>query len=506
MQQSQSDYITKDLQFVTINKAGTVLSSDQRLFELKEKSSIKDFHPLFEGLEYYFESNELSLKLECVAINERIFDIDFIIKDKENALVIFREGTDFYNRIQVIAQKRNESMIFQESLELKNQILKENEEFKNRFIGNFSHELRNPLTLVSSFSSMLLKTELNLNQEMLVGAVREQSDKLRDILDDIIDLSILKSSTLTLQSNPFSLRKLFKKIHANYTLGHRGKGLEVHLNIAENLPKTIIGDKRRFEQIVTNFIDNALRLDAGYVIEINVLENQRRANKVSLRIEVIHKSGIITATSAITDLEPFTKLENGDIEKTTGLSFSIAREIAQLMDGDIFIKPMDGGGTIQAANLKLTFPIHDKEIEEEIVVVKKNKKVLSQKIRTIVAEDSNVTQMTALKVLISTGNFDTQVFSDPKNLLAIVGKEEVDLILMSSSISQIDAIELISLIKEFANEHNKKIPIIALTTKTAASEIAAYRKAGFKEVVKKPYTDDELLDAIYKKINLKKFK
>lgn len=506
IQQIRRDYSAKDLQFVSINKEGIIITTDQHLFELQKNSSIKDFHPFFEVIDTYFEQNEKFLKLECVHINDRIFDIDFIINNNESAVVIFREGTGFYNRVQLIAQKRNESIIFQETLELKHQILKDQEEFKNRFIGNFSHELRNPLTLVSSFSSMLLKTELNLDQEMLVEAIKDQSDKLRDILNDIIDLSILKNSSLSLENNPFSLRKLLNNLHLNYKTTTTNRGLVINLNIAPEVPKTIIGDHRRFEQIITNFLDNALRHNKGDTININIKENQRRANKVSLRIEVINNLGLIPDFIGNHRVESYTTLDNGDIEKTTGLSFSIARELAQLMDGEILIKPMDNGGTIQIANLKLIFPIHDKEIIENTDETVKNKVQLTEKVRTIIAEDNGVTQMTALKILVGTGNFDNRVFTDPKDLLKAVEKEDYDLILMSSSISQMDAIELISLIKEFANDQNKKIPIIALTTKTSAEEISEYRKAGFKDIVKKPYTDDELLDTIYKRLNLKKFK
>lgn len=504
MEQLHRDFSNKDLQFVSIDKKGIIEATDQQLFKLIKGSSIKDFHPFFENIESYFDQGTSHIKLECVHINERIFDIDFILNKNETAVIIFREGTDFYNRIQLIAQKRNESVIFQETLELKNKLLKEQEEFKNRFIGNFSHELRNPLTLVSSFSSMLLKTELNLDQEMLVEAIKNQSDKLRDILNDIIDLSILKNGSLSLDATPFSLRKLLKNLQLNYTTSHGN--LDFNLNIAPEVPKTIIGDKRRFEQVITNFLDNALRHNKGNSIDLNIKENQRRANKVSLRIEVINHDGIVPDILNTQRLENYTTLDNGDIEKTTGLSFSIARELAQLMSGDIHIKSYKNGGTSQIANLKLVFPIHDREIEEKVEEKTKNKVELTEKIRTIVAEENSITQMTALKILVSTGNFDTQVFTDPKNLLNAVEKDEYDLILMSSSISQIDAIELISLIKEFANDHNKKIPIIGVTTQTSPEDLAVLRKAGFKDLVKKPYTDDELLKTIYKRLNLKKFK
>ncbi len=506
MDQLKRDYKSKDLQFVSIDGSGNVLTTDQQLFPLTKGTSIKDFHPFFESIEIYFEDHDKHFKLECVHINERIFDIDFLINTDNTAVVIFREGTDFYNRVQVIAQKRNESIISQESLELKNLILKEQEEFKNVFIRNFSHELRNPLTLVSSFSSMLLKTELNLDQQMLVEAVKDQSDKLRDILNDIIDLSILKTNSLSLESAPFALDKLLKRIHLNYTTAIASKEIKISLEVGSTVPKNLIGDKRRFEQIITNFLDNALRHGKGEKLQIIIKENQRRANKTSLRIQVNTNKGIIPDLSNVSSLEEYASLDKGDLEKTTGLSFSIARELAQLMDGKIAIKQNEDGGTSQIADIKLTFPLHHTEIEEKPEDKTVNKIKFSEKVRTIIAENNSVTQMTALKVLVGSGNFDTQVFTDPKQLLHAVENEEHDLILMSSSLSHMDAIELMSLIKEFANDHNKKIPIIAVSTKTLPEELTAYRKAGFKDVVKKPYTDDELLNTIYKRLNIKKFK
>ncbi|GAK99018.1 signal transduction histidine kinase [Nonlabens ulvanivorans] len=78
MHELQRDYSTKDLQFISIDKQGTILTTDQQLFELKKDSSIKSFHPFFEGIDTYFLEKSDHIKLECVHLNDRVFDIDFI--------------------------------------------------------------------------------------------------------------------------------------------------------------------------------------------------------------------------------------------------------------------------------------------------------------------------------------------------------------------------------------------------------------------------------------------
>lgn len=492
-------------QIISVNADNKVISSDNNLIKLENGSLLSDYHPFFFIIREYFNSQEKNYTIDCVNINEQIFDIEVIVKNNDHALIVLNDETEFYNKFQAISQKKNESIIFSEVLELKNKILKTQQEFKNRFIGNLSHELKNPLTLITAFSSLLRKTELDLDQNKLVEAIHNQSNHLMNILNDITDLSVLNAGKMELKSSTFSLNKLIEQILLDYTTSLTDEMVKIKLNMDPNLPGQIITDRRRFEQIITNFLDNAIQHNKGRFIYLNLQENQRRANKVSLRIEVKTFEGIIPSNSQVNASDAIESWTKGDISRTSGLGISIAQEIALLMEGEIRIKQLEEGGTSQIANVKVAFPIHQREIIDEKAVKEVQKVVLKEKIRTIIAEEHSVAQMTLLKVLVSTGNFDTEVYSDPKLLLDAVAKEEYDLILMASSISHLDAVELMSMIKEFSNAHNKKVPIIAVTTRTSSEDLSMYRKAGFKDIVKKPYTDDELINTIYKRLNLKKF-
>lgn len=498
----QNDLISQDLQFVAIDVNGTVKQSDNKLIVFKKGALLKDYHPFFEVLPNCFEEKQMHNKFECVYLNDRIFDIDIINNNATNGVVILREGTDFYNRLQQIAQKRNESVIFNEVLEFKNQILKEKEEFKDKFIGNFSHELRNPLTLISAFSSMLLKTDLNVEQEQMIQAISEQSDRLKLIIEDIVDLSILKRNAIALDHEQFNFCKLIKDIELNYTARAFQEQLAINIHCDNSIPRILTGDVRRLEQIITYILEDSLQFNVNSNIDLTITENYRRANKVSINLNVKSKRGIIPENLKST----IASKKKEEYLATTDLGISIATELATLMQGSLE-SLMDSEGNLEHnVKIKLSIPLH-------VVAPKKTSKKssptdlkLTEKIKIIVAEDHGVSQLTALKVLVSSGNFDTTVYSDPAKLLEALEKNEYDVLLMASSISQIDAIELIGIIKEFSNKHNRKIPAIALTTQTKAEDLTLYRKAGFKSVIKKPYTDDEILSAIYKRLNLKKFK
>jgi CheY-like chemotaxis protein len=498
----RTEFSSQDLQFIAINSLGTIIESDNKLVDLKPDTSLNDFHPFFEILPSCFESEKKHNRFECVHLNDRIYDIDIINNSFDKGIIILREGTEFYNRLQEIAQKRNESIIFNEVLEFKNDILKEQEEFKDKFIGNFSHELRNPLTLVTAFSSMLLKTDLNVDQEALVESIISQSNRIQEIIDDIVALSILKRQSVSLEQKQFDFHNLLEDVQVNHISRAKAKGTRLTIHCAPTIPKILTGDERRISQVITNLLEHVLQFSEGDDIKLEILDNQRRANKISLSIQLQSKTG--TVPEQFKNRKKDSLIEHSTVN-SSNLGLSITEELLVLMDGSL-TSTIDGDGTSNIiAKLKLIVPLHINDVQTESKKATDNI-VLSQKINVIIAEDYGVAQLTAVKVLVSSGNFTTEVYSNPKDLLEAIQNKEYDVILMASSISQIDAIELLGMVREFGNNKNKKIPAIALSTKSKPEELKEYSKAGFKDVIKKPYTDDEVLSTIYKRLNLKKFK
>lgn len=494
---SFDDFVV-ETQFINVNEEGCIVKSNQNLIPAEEGTLLKDIHPFFESVLTFFTSAAKHIKLDCVNMFDLSFDIEVITHKDNTGVIILRNRTDFYNRIQSIAQKRNESLIFNEILELKNQLLEEKEAFKSKFIKNFSHEVRSPLTLISAFSSLLLKGNLDLEQTKLVEALKGQSDALRKLMDDIIELSQLKKGNPKLKNDTFSFKELLANIHLNFNSKISLSNNSFEMNVSKDIPEFLIGDKRRIEQVISNLIDNALIYNSGNHIKVEIKENHKRAGKSSLRFVVHHEGKVPDYIEDKHLLQDISQIE------PEGLNFSIVRELVDLLDGNVSIKRLDKNTTQQIINLKVSFPLHKVQLPVKTPeLIEKYK--FTDKVKVIVADENNTTQLTALKVLVSTGNFDTVVYTDPRELLGAVEKNEYDLILMSSSISQIDSIELIGIIKQFANDKNKSTPVIALTVHTTKQDLAAYRSAGFKDIIKKPYTDDELLNTIYKRLNLKKF-
>lgn len=503
---SQTEFAGQDLQFIAVDANGIVIETDGTLIDFKTGDIMANYHPFFEIIPACFTENQGHSRFECVNIHDRTYDIDIINNNEKTGMVILRDGTDFYDRLQSIAQKRNESIIFNEVLELKNQLLKEKEDFKNKFIANFSHELRNPLTLVSAFTSMLLQTDLNTDQERLLEAIQNQNSKLQVILDDIVDLTVLKAQENALEKSQFKLSAVLDNLDLHYTRIATLDHLKFTITKDVSIPDVLTGDARRLEQIIHNLLAQAFTFNTGSEITLEIKDNQRRAGKISLNFEVNNTKATIPAAYKQFIAQVKATSAPDPTLKTSTLGLSIAMELAQLMDGNVTMDILEDGSCKQIATVKLIVPLH---IEPEKEPTKKSKipnVKLSQKIRTIIADDAGVSQLTTLKVLVNSGNFDTYVFTDPRLLLDAVQENDYDLILMADGIAQVDAIELLAIIKEFGNTANKKIPAIAITSESLSEKLQQYRKAGFNSVIKKPFTDSQILSTIYKRLNLDKFK
>ncbi|WP_124978750.1 ATP-binding response regulator [Nonlabens xiamenensis] len=482
-------------QIIDVEADGSFINAGAPILKLDDSLKLQEQHPFFESVYHLLHTQTEQIELEAVHIGDKVIDVIINIREDNRGSLIVVDHTLFYERVQEVAQQKNESLIFNEILEMRNHWLQEKDIFQSRFLSGFSHELKSALTLVGSFSSLLLKAELPLEQTQLVKAISDQSLKLKRLSDDLMELSFLKNKKLSLQEEPISLSSFLKDLEFRFQQRAKREGSVFEMTMDPNaLPGLVRVDERRLDQILTNLFENKLFFNHGGTIRLRVEENQRHANRSSLRFvwNVNRPSSMKVSQS-----------NKAALENQQGLGYAIASELISLMGGGLKDVTSNQEELRQVMDLNLIVPIRKPETEKKLI--KQDQIKLEQKIRLVLVEDNHATQLTALKVLVHSGNFDTVVFTDPKELLVAMERDEYDLVLMSSNLSQLDAIGLMELMKEYASEANKKIPYIALTTESSKDRLAALRKAGFKDVLRKPYTDDELLSTIYKRLSLKKF-
>ena len=494
----KEQFLYPKVQFIVISGKGDILESDDTLFPFKKEKNIIRCHPFFESVLPLLNHTDNSISFSCVHINGKVCDINCRTFPDKNPLIIIHDLSEHYQSLQVVAQKRNETVIESEILTLQNTYLQEKEAFKRIFIANFSHEIRNPLTGVFSFTEMLEKTNLSDEQFDLVEVIKSLCQDLNIMINDILDLSKIEVGKFMVNDEIFDFSELLDSIGFIYATKARQKKLRFHMHVDDKLPRYIEGDKTRIKQILANVIENAIKFTQEGHIELHVKLNNKRANKVNIQFEITD-TGIGIQKEHIKDIfTSFTQVHKDSKYPGTGLGLTIVKNLVSLMQGDITAESEPCKGTTIKFNLKLKFPINYREPGKKD---KDNRKVLfnpKKKFNILLIEDNKISQIIVLKILASQGAFFLDIAENGEQAMERVEETQYDLILLDIRLPDVTGYELAPVIRNLPEKKYAKVPIIALSGSMLGDSRKKHKKAGINDVIQKPFQEQQLLQKLHK--------
>ena len=413
--------------------------------------------------------------------------------------LLIHDLTQHYEAYQSVAQARNESIIKTELTVIKNKELEERERFKNTFIQNFSHEIRNPLTSIMAIANILSETNLTDEQQKMLGFLKESNSALGLMLEDILSIGAIDSGKLDLQEKPFNLAKLFKLLEFTYKTKANHKGIEFVASLDEKIPKFVQGDRLRLYQILTNLLDNAFKYTEEGKISFSITFNQKWANRVSMRFEVSDTGFGIPEGSQEHIFESFTQLGAGLNKNGSGLGLAIVKGLLDHMGSKIKVTSEIDQGSTFYFDLLLKYPLHpenDGMGESANIKALDFKRKDKDKLNLLVVEDDERIQTVILKTLIDADFFNVEILSDGADVLKELVNKSYNLVLMDVDLPNISGDQLTRLIREFPFKNIKDIPIIGLTANGYGEQLNSYLASGMNEVLTKPFERENLLNAI----------
>ncbi|PLR40972.1 two-component sensor histidine kinase BarA [Chimaeribacter californicus] len=219
---------------------------------------------------------------------------------------------------------------------------------KSEFLANMSHELRTPLNGVIGFTRQTLKTPLTPTQSDYLQTIERSANNLLTIINDVLDFSKLEAGKLVLEHIPFALRETLDEVVVLLAHTAHEKGLELTLNVQNNVPEQVIGDPLRLQQVVTNLLGNAVKFTESGNIDINVELRSHDNMKAELEVQ-IHDTGIGISERQQSQLFQAFRQADASISRRhggTGLGLVITQKLVKEMGGDIsFYSQLNRGST-----------------------------------------------------------------------------------------------------------------------------------------------------------------
>ena len=213
---------------------------------------------------------------------------------------------------------------------------------KSLFLAAMSHEIRTPLNGLMVMAELLSGAGLDPRHQRYADVIVKSGESLLSIINDILDLSKIEAGKLELESTPFDPAGVAEDVASLFWEQAAAKGLDLSVRTSANLPRAILGDPVRFNQIVANFTNNALKFTSRGQVLIALHYD---AGLLTLSVT---DSGVGIEPEAIKQLfQAFSQADQSTTRKFggTGLGLSICRRLAQAMGGNIGVQSKPGQGS-----------------------------------------------------------------------------------------------------------------------------------------------------------------
>jgi signal transduction histidine kinase len=261
-----------------------------------------------------------------------------------------------FDEMATAIRKREQDLRDQaENLRLANARAQEASRVKGEFLATMSHELRTPLNAIIGFSDLLLLGAVGAlaeAQQQYVSRLRENGQRLLNLVNDILDLTRIEANRIDVVSRPFSPRALSQRLTAQVESLAKDKALFLKTVTEDTLPETVIGDEKRVEQVVTNLLSNALKFTEQGGVTLKVWGNQAEQ---TWHISVTDTGIGIPPHALDVIFEEFRQVDGSSTRaySGTGLGLAIARSLTRTMGGQIKVESQLQKGSVFTVTLPL---------------------------------------------------------------------------------------------------------------------------------------------------------
>ena len=472
-----NDYTTKldSIHNIYISAISSSVDGDTSVAELKKE--IKDY------------KNDLFEKEKSESFNSIINSLSIALIAILSLLTLsFYKNNNLRAKANNLLQDKNTELMMAKEKAEKASLA------KAQFLSTITHELRTPLYAVTGLTHLLIEENPKEHQKEHLNSLKFSGEYLLPLINNILDLNKLEANKVEVEKTTFDLKKRIKDVLIALKKSADDRKTILKLEFDDNIPKKLSGDPLKLSQILINLVGNSVKFTQNGNVTVRVSKIDQLNKTVKLNFEIEDNGVGISKKKQKSIFETFSQgsLQINRKFGGTGLGLSIVKNLLELMNSKIHLESQLGQGSKFWFNLDIDIPedsaiAAQKESERDLV----NYDKLKGK-NVLVVEDNKINQMITRKIL-EKNKMTCQVADNGTDAIDLVQENDFDIILMDIHMPGISGIEATIKIREF----NTTIPIIALTAVTIDENLDEFYKAGFNDIIPKPFKPELFFAKIY---------
>lgn len=386
---------------------------------------------------------------------------------------------------------------YEEENEISRQQKKEIEELnraENHFFSSMSHEIRTPINTIIGLNEIILRGDISDDVAENARNIQGASKMLLTLINDILDLSKIKSGKMEIVNVSYETGALFSEIVNMIWIKAREKGLEFRLHVDSSIPSMLCGDEVRIKQVLINLLNNAVKYTSEGSITLSVRCERLTLNRVRVWYSVedtgqgVKKENIPYIFNAFKRVD---EEKNRHIEGT-GLGLSIVQQLVNLMGGEISVNSVYTKGSTFLVMIEQDI-VDDQELGT-FTLASRAKVHEGEQYRQsfeapdahILVVDDNDMNLKVVRKLLSETRVKIDTASGGAECLRLTQNLHYDAILMDHLMPEMDGIECLHALRSQPGGLCQDVPVIALTANAGSNNQLLYRKEGFSGYLAKP--------------------
>lgn len=358
---------------------------------------------------------------------------------------------------------------------------------KTQFLANISHELRSPLTSIIGYIDLVLAGVRPAAHPAMLRSARSAAMHLLGTVSDLLELSNIEAGGgIQLRPVPLELHGVARQAHEMLIPQAEAKGLRITLRVSGELPRVVLGDSLRIEQILVNLLTNAVKYTVEGSIELEVAYRQGNA------VFVVRDTGVGIAKEDIERVfDPFERVDASDrrTSQGAGLGLALCRRLVHAMKGAIFVRSERGRGSEFTVQIPMVTMSDDAAPPLRVDPVQPRRR--DRRVRVLVIDDMpEVAEL--LATCLEEANQEVVVCHRAIDALQVLELDRVDVIVLDMQMPEMDGFSFLAQLRA----RKLAVPVIATTARVSLEDRKRCLDAGCVGFIAKPIAVESFADVV----------